>query len=769
MNHQSNNIIPIKILSENQNSNQNINNNHLDNAAKVIELMRFNKINAKNAFDINVNFIESITNMINKNEESSWQKASASLDATAKIYGFRVDCVHNEAFKFLGGLNRTNENEKINIVDIENENDENENKKKENKIRKGQNTLETNLRKLNLTKYDIEAEVDPLFSVMTSKFNESSAKGLLLNTIPFDENLNYILESKKNEEIKNFEQINNIEQKENNINDEESVSEIASLNSIGIKNSQKIDDALKLAENLKEKKEIPKIKMVCSNNFDTTQDEIKNVLRKFITDNKVDDFVKLQLCPELPDFRQNTKIDNEDLNKTFINIFKNEINQADKKNSSQFYDNNSENNENKNIFDEKSNIEDDKENILPIDEPQLEELPENNMSINSQNDIAPINFPESMGNITMALSNFNHNENSFSGYKYEDLIEHASQFGSGSLQNLPQFSSFSKNFGKIEKNSIFSKNSMFGYNNKKEGYGKKNKQEKLFVFKKDKEMNINDLFFESRSKLSVKPQFYDFCNLYDNKRKTKCFYNYDKFSLFKLFVIDNKTIFNKDIENDFNMEQQEKTLLENNDNNENEIGGEINEGAPEIEGYDRENSDISSDFNQSEKKTEKNFGKLYRRFDIRSLKAKILTSYENVKSKEKIDFKDIVINMSKNMKEEEVFSISTPTCFVCMLHLCNEKNLFIEQNDMSTFYIEADNDGAKSARDTKKEVNEVEKMDIVEEKKVFSVNIVKNGIKNGNILRNDENFNNNNLKNNIEDKNNHNNQEEDYEIEVDQD
>ena len=58
---------------------------------------------------------------------------------------------------------------------------------------------------------------------------------------------------------------------------------------------------------------------------------------------------------------------------------------------------------------------------------------------------------------------------------------------------------------------------------------------------------------------------------------------------------------------------------------------------------------------------------------------------------------------------------------------------------------------------------------IVEEKKVFSVNIVKNGIKNGNILKNDENFNNNNLKNNIEDKNNHNNQEEDYEIDVDQD
>ena len=49
-------------------------------------------------------------------------------------------------------------------------------------------------------KYDIDSDVDPLFSVMTSKFNENTIKGMLLNTIPLDLNLNYILESKKEEE-----------------------------------------------------------------------------------------------------------------------------------------------------------------------------------------------------------------------------------------------------------------------------------------------------------------------------------------------------------------------------------------------------------------------------------------------------------------------------------------------------------------------------------------------------------------------------------------
>ena len=63
--------------------------------------------------------------MISKNEESSWQKASASLDATAKIYGFRVDSVHSETYKFLGGLNRNKKDSNLkNNDEIQDELDE---------------------------------------------------------------------------------------------------------------------------------------------------------------------------------------------------------------------------------------------------------------------------------------------------------------------------------------------------------------------------------------------------------------------------------------------------------------------------------------------------------------------------------------------------------------------------------------------------------------------------------------------------------------------
>ncbi len=161
----------------------------------------FQKISAKNAFDVNVEFLENLPNFLNKNEESAWQKASASLDASAKIYGYRVDCVHSDTFKFLGGLNRT-----------ENKDEENENleskilsEKVEKKVKfillnvliqDGSSTLEKDPKKLDLTHYDMEFDVDPLFKNMTARFNETGARGLLLNNLPIDSNLDLLLESK---------------------------------------------------------------------------------------------------------------------------------------------------------------------------------------------------------------------------------------------------------------------------------------------------------------------------------------------------------------------------------------------------------------------------------------------------------------------------------------------------------------------------------------------------------------------------------------------
>lgn len=80
-------------------------------ADQAVHMIFQNKVNAKNAFDLDTDFVQNISQLLGDNNgrrdnESSWLRASASLDASAKIYGFRVDQVHQETYKVLGGLHR---------------------------------------------------------------------------------------------------------------------------------------------------------------------------------------------------------------------------------------------------------------------------------------------------------------------------------------------------------------------------------------------------------------------------------------------------------------------------------------------------------------------------------------------------------------------------------------------------------------------------------------------------------------------------------------
>ena len=75
---------------------------------------------------MNVSFLENLSKLLRANEESTWHKTSSSLDASVKIYGYRVDSVHSDMFKFLGGLNRA----KLGL-DEEGSLSEEKNKKKE--------------------------------------------------------------------------------------------------------------------------------------------------------------------------------------------------------------------------------------------------------------------------------------------------------------------------------------------------------------------------------------------------------------------------------------------------------------------------------------------------------------------------------------------------------------------------------------------------------------------------------------------------------------
>ena len=59
----------------------------------------------------------------------------------------------------------------------------------------GERTLEKDPRNLDVTRFDIEAEVDPLFRQRTARFDESGAKNLLINITNVDKGLNIQLDS----------------------------------------------------------------------------------------------------------------------------------------------------------------------------------------------------------------------------------------------------------------------------------------------------------------------------------------------------------------------------------------------------------------------------------------------------------------------------------------------------------------------------------------------------------------------------------------------
>ena len=96
--------------------------------SQCIKLGTENKINLKNAFSLEM--IDFMTYMIKKQDinMSNLQLASTSLDVSTKIYGFRVDGIHMEILKMIGGLDKqdtNNQNENgAEQMDVEGEHNE---------------------------------------------------------------------------------------------------------------------------------------------------------------------------------------------------------------------------------------------------------------------------------------------------------------------------------------------------------------------------------------------------------------------------------------------------------------------------------------------------------------------------------------------------------------------------------------------------------------------------------------------------------------------
>jgi len=155
---------------------------------QCLKMASENKITASNTWGLPL--IEHLDDLIKEddpNKHTNFQRASVTLDAGVKIYSYRVDSVHTETFKILGGLGRAAGPGEEGEGELGDGGVEGENVSPSKRKRRGElnpeATLEPTLEALNIKKFDLAFAVDPLFHKTSAQFDEGGAKGLLLNNL----------------------------------------------------------------------------------------------------------------------------------------------------------------------------------------------------------------------------------------------------------------------------------------------------------------------------------------------------------------------------------------------------------------------------------------------------------------------------------------------------------------------------------------------------------------------------------------------------------
>ncbi|KAM9608127.1 condensin complex subunit 2 isoform 1-T1 [Morphnus guianensis] len=152
-----------------------------DHYSTCIKLSTENKITTKNAFGLHL--IDYMTEILKQkgSEPTDFKIAAGTLDASAKIYAVRVDVVHADTYKVLGGLGKD-------LAPTENaDSPEGEDsavpeavKRVQTKKKHSFKTIEKNLSNINVSEANRRCEVDPMFQKTAASFDECSTAGIFL-------------------------------------------------------------------------------------------------------------------------------------------------------------------------------------------------------------------------------------------------------------------------------------------------------------------------------------------------------------------------------------------------------------------------------------------------------------------------------------------------------------------------------------------------------------------------------------------------------------
>jgi hypothetical protein len=141
----------------------------------ALQLVTDNKVNMKNAFDVElIEHISELMQHYQNNGEMNFHRAAGTLDASARIYAYRVDQVHADVYKVKGSITQLGEDDEANGGS--------------GTTRKGPKSASQQLEQAkNITLQDVDQveQVDGYFKQMARKLENGGSKALLLNILPY--------------------------------------------------------------------------------------------------------------------------------------------------------------------------------------------------------------------------------------------------------------------------------------------------------------------------------------------------------------------------------------------------------------------------------------------------------------------------------------------------------------------------------------------------------------------------------------------------------
>ncbi|PVI02607.1 barren [Periconia macrospinosa] len=167
----------------------------LANFEEWMKMATDNKINATNSWNFALIDYFHDMSLLKEGDGVNFQKASCTLDGCVKIYTSRVDSVATDTGKLLSGLAESGNKKRRGEAadgegddgdDDEEEGEDGQKKKKKRAARSAEQTLATSFAQLQNKKMELELSVDPLFKKASADFDEGGAKGLLLNHLAID-------------------------------------------------------------------------------------------------------------------------------------------------------------------------------------------------------------------------------------------------------------------------------------------------------------------------------------------------------------------------------------------------------------------------------------------------------------------------------------------------------------------------------------------------------------------------------------------------------